>query len=90
MKVALLQQEDKQFEQELIERLKAEDTAFAADLDVDSKRRETQLQIQLHVKNQLKRSLMIDEQGVGGAGGGHTMEVLECNEVLCMRPNVML
>jgi len=75
LKVAQLQQEDKQFEQELIERLKAEDTAFAADLDVDSKRRETQLQIQLHVKNQLKKSLMIDDQGVG-AGGGHTIEDL--------------
>ena len=61
MKAALIQQEDKQFEQDLIERLKAEDPSFAADLDVDSKRRETQLQIQLHVKNQLKKSLMIDD-----------------------------
>lgn len=56
--VARLQEEDKQFEQQLIEKLKAEDTVFAADFDVEKKKKETQMQIQIHLQNHLKKSLL--------------------------------
>lgn len=52
------QQEEKQFEQKLIEDLKKEDEAFAKDLDVERKKRETAQQIQIHKQNQLKKLLV--------------------------------
>jgi hypothetical protein len=52
------QEEEKRFEQQLIDKLMKEDDKFAADYDVERKKRDTAQQIQIHHQNQLKKKLM--------------------------------
>lgn len=77
-KSALFQEQDKQFEQKLIEKLKAEDVFFADDFDVEKKKRETQQQIAKHVQDQLKKSLLVD--------GSPTLEVSKDRDVSLFLP----